>query len=53
MSKQFTKAEVAQHKDENGMYIIIDDGVYDIASRSSYIPSSFLNCSPRQEKRIT
>ncbi|KAK4113998.1 cytochrome b5 [Canariomyces notabilis] len=32
MSKQFTKAEVAQHKDENGMYIIIDDGVYDIAN---------------------
>lgn len=35
MSKQFTKAEVAQHKDEKGMYIIVDDGVYDIASMSS------------------
>ncbi|KXX81775.1 putative cytochrome b5 [Madurella mycetomatis] len=32
MSKQFTKAEVAQHKDEKGMYIIVDDGVYDIAN---------------------
>ncbi|KAL2132463.1 hypothetical protein VTI74DRAFT_3769 [Chaetomium olivicolor] len=31
MSKQFTKAEVAQHKDEKGMYIIIEDGVYDVA----------------------
>ncbi|GAB1313925.1 hypothetical protein MFIFM68171_04135 [Madurella fahalii] len=32
MSKQLTKAEVAQHKDEKGMYIIVDDGVYDIAN---------------------
>ncbi|RDL37644.1 uncharacterized protein BP5553_05077 [Venustampulla echinocandica] len=32
MSKQFTPAEVASHKDaENGMYIIIDDGVFDVA----------------------
>ncbi|KAK4038012.1 cytochrome b5-like heme/steroid binding domain-containing protein [Parachaetomium inaequale] len=31
MSKQLTKAEVAQHKDEKAMYIIVDDGVYDIA----------------------
>lgn len=33
MSKQITKAEVAQHKDEKSMYIIIDDGVYDVAGR--------------------
>lgn len=33
MSKQFTTAEVAQHKDEsNGMWIIVDTGVYDITS---------------------
>jgi hypothetical protein len=33
MSKTFTTAEVAKHKDEkDGMYIIIDSGVYDIAS---------------------
>lgn len=33
MSKTFTAAEVAQHKDEKeGMYIIIDSGVYDVAS---------------------
>ncbi|KAK4245271.1 hypothetical protein VTI28DRAFT_3796 [Corynascus sepedonium] len=31
MSKQITKAEVAQHKDEKSMYIIVDDGVYDVA----------------------
>ncbi|KAK4121078.1 cytochrome b5, partial [Parathielavia appendiculata] len=31
MSKQITKAEVAQHKDDKSMYIIIDDGVYDVA----------------------
>lgn len=31
MSKQFTKAEVAQYKDDKAMYIIVDDGVYDIA----------------------
>ncbi|KAL2259302.1 hypothetical protein VTK26DRAFT_7069 [Humicola hyalothermophila] len=31
MSKQFTKAEVAQYKDEKAMYIIIDDAVYDVA----------------------
>ncbi|KAK0638752.1 putative cytochrome b5 protein [Cercophora newfieldiana] len=31
MSKTFTKADVAAHKDEKeGMYIIVDDGVYDI-----------------------
>ncbi|KAH9427109.1 hypothetical protein MCOR02_012488 [Pyricularia oryzae] len=33
MSKTFTPAEVAQHKDEkNGIYIIVDDGVYDITT---------------------
>lgn len=31
MSKQFTTAEVAKHKTEaDGMYIIIDSGVYDV-----------------------
>lgn len=33
MSKQYTTADVAQHKDEaNGMWIIVDTGVYDITS---------------------
>ncbi|PSR97705.1 putative cytochrome b5 protein [Coniella lustricola] len=31
MSAQYTTAEVAQHKDEsNGLWIIVDTGVYDI-----------------------
>ncbi|KAF3760725.1 cytochrome b5 [Cryphonectria parasitica EP155] len=33
MAKQFTTAEVAQHKDEsNGLWIIVDTGVYDITN---------------------
>ncbi|KAJ4395992.1 hypothetical protein N0V82_009257 [Gnomoniopsis sp. IMI 355080] len=33
MSKQYTTADVAQHKDEaNGMWIIVDTGVYDITN---------------------
>ncbi|KAK1771038.1 cytochrome b5-like heme/steroid binding domain-containing protein [Phialemonium atrogriseum] len=33
MSQTFTVAEVAKHKDEKeGMYIIIDGGVYDVAN---------------------
>ncbi|ERT02244.1 uncharacterized protein SPSK_05713 [Sporothrix schenckii 1099-18] len=31
MSKSFTPAEVAKHKtDDSGIYIIVDNGVYDI-----------------------
>ncbi|TVY31298.1 putative cytochrome b5, partial [Lachnellula subtilissima] len=33
MSKTFTPAEVSAHKDaENGLYIIIDEGVYDVTA---------------------
>ena len=32
MSQTFTKSQVAEHKDEKSMYIIVDDGVYDITS---------------------
>jgi cytochrome b involved in lipid metabolism len=33
MSKTFTPADVATHKDaSSGLYIIIDDGVYDVTS---------------------
>ncbi|KAI2473254.1 cytochrome b5 [Annulohypoxylon bovei var. microspora] len=33
MSKTFTAKDVAEHKDEkNGMYIIVDSGVYDITN---------------------
>ncbi|KAI0885640.1 cytochrome b5 [Annulohypoxylon maeteangense] len=33
MSKTFTAKDVAEHKDEqNGIYIIVDSGVYDITN---------------------
>lgn len=33
MSNQYTVADVAKHKDEKeGMWIIVDSGVYDITS---------------------
>lgn len=39
MSKSFSTADVAAHKSpEEGMYIIVDDGVYDVTSMSS-LPS--------------
>lgn len=35
MSKTFTKKDVAEHKTEDqGIWIIVDDGVYDITSTS-------------------
>lgn len=37
MSEQFTKAQVAEHKDEKSMFIIVDDGVYDIAGMFSFL----------------
>lgn len=34
MSKSFTAKEVAEHKtDDKGLYLIIDDGVYDVTSK--------------------
>lgn len=42
MSKTFTKADVAAHKDEStGMYIIVDDSVYDITGAYLSIHSSY------------
>jgi cytochrome b involved in lipid metabolism len=36
MSKTFTPAEVAQYKtEEKGIYLIIDQGVYDVTSKPS------------------
>ena len=37
MSKSFSVADVATHKDaEGGMYIIIDENVYDVAGLSPF-----------------
>lgn len=37
MSKSFSVADVATHKDaESGMYIIIDENVYDVAGLSPF-----------------
>jgi hypothetical protein len=45
MSKSFSVADVATHKDaESGMYIIIDENVYDVAGLSSF-PFRFLPSS--------
>jgi cytochrome b involved in lipid metabolism len=39
MSKSFSVADVATHKDaESGMYIIIDENVYDVAGLSPSSP---------------
>ncbi|KAL7622979.1 hypothetical protein AAE478_006658 [Parahypoxylon ruwenzoriense] len=45
MSKTFTAKDVAEHKDEkNGLYIIVDSGVYDITSEAtgSHTPPSLI-----------
>jgi len=42
MSKTFTVADVAEHKNEKDMYIIVDDGVYNI--------SEFINEHPGGSK---
>ena len=45
MSAQYSVADVAKHKDEQeGMYIIVDTGVYDITSMFPLPPSLSL-CS--------
>ena len=47
MSKSFSVADVASHKDaDSGLYIIIDDGVYDV---TGLFPSSPL-LSPIPQK---
>jgi len=39
MSKSFSTADVASHKTpEEGMYIIIDEGVYDVTSMPAFPP---------------
>lgn len=42
MSNQYSVADVAKHKDEsNGMWIIVDSGVYDITSEH-HLPISYI-----------
>lgn len=46
MSKTFSAKDVAEHKDEkNGLYIIIDSGVYDITSETMCPNPSFTSLS--------
>jgi hypothetical protein len=52
MSKSFSVADVATHKDaESGMYIIIDENVYDVAGLSPFpflpIFRSIMGASPQ------
>jgi hypothetical protein len=43
MSKTFSVADVAEHKDaEKGMYIIVDENVYDVTGMFSF--PQFLDC---------
>lgn len=43
MSNQYTVADVAKHKDEKeGMWIIVDSGVYDITSEQC-LPTFYIN----------
>jgi len=38
MSKTFSVADVAEHKDaEKGMYIIVDENVYDVTGMSFFL----------------
>jgi len=47
MSKSFSVADVASHKDaDSGMYIIIDDGVYDVTGASPFLLSLPYHPSP-------
>jgi cytochrome b involved in lipid metabolism len=41
MSKTFSVADVAEHKDaEKGMYIIVDENVYDVTGMSFFLSGS-------------
>lgn len=35
MSKEFTMAEVAKHRSDDSLYLVIDGGVYDVTSKWS------------------
>jgi cytochrome b involved in lipid metabolism len=42
MSKTFSVAEVAEHKDaEKGMYIIVDENVYDVTGMFFFLSGGF------------
>lgn len=48
MSKSFSKKEVADHKTEaDGIYIIVDDGVYDVTSEYNVFAQMEIRSSRR------
>ncbi len=53
MSKSFTTAEVAKHKDEKeGFYVIIDTGVYNVTGRFSLpAPGFYAPLAPDGRRR--
>ncbi|TAQ83253.1 hypothetical protein B7494_g8422 [Chlorociboria aeruginascens] len=58
MSKTFSVADVASHKDADSMFIIVDSGVYDVTGKSSPIPEredylrAFFRGSEREGERF-
>lgn len=47
MSKSFSTSDVAEHTSaDKGMYIIVDEGVYDVTSMSHFVLLLLVYCTP-------